>query len=371
MSRFQRPYWQDAYDAQMALWRWYRTDRGPRWLAGIYRAIVGSVPTQFPTQFRRPLAQMFDAELGKLIDCDPIYVSADMCALVAAAEGSFLPEPLHPYDLPTTRGFLFYAEPFEIFDKHGIGLTARALSWCQSYRAAEGVEEEALVAKIAETIEAGAPVYGDRFRTTEMDALVADGYLEASGIEITLYSDRDPYIEISSRRHAGESEREYDRTMAETKRLTAGVPILPIHLAPWHYGQSFDGNEIDVNGEQTGAEQWWRLAQTTFRLMMQKKPRAGYGRPYRAVRREAARLGFPPETEILIVRLRKEENPRPEDSEPSGRTLTHRHLRTGHWRNQWYPSERIHRQIYIDPTVVGDESLPLLVRPRRVFQWTR
>jgi len=86
----------------------------------------------------------------------------------------------------------------------------------------------------------------------------------------------------------------------------AGLPIVPIHLAPWWYGMEFAGNETDLEGNPTGAEGWWRMAQTTLRLMQQKLAHKGMGRPHRATRREAARLGFPHESEVVIVRLRRE-----------------------------------------------------------------
>jgi len=41
------------------------------------------------------------------------------------------------------------------------------------------------------------------------------------------------------------------------------------------------------------------------------------------------------------------------------------------WRNQWYPSLSQHRQKWISPYVKGPEDKPLVVRPRRVYQWTR
>lgn len=46
------------------------------------------------------------------------------------------------------------------------------------------------------------------------------------------------------------------------------------------------------------------------------------------------------------------------------RTYSHRFLRRGHWRHQWYGSgeERHQEVIWVHPAVVGDPSLPLLLR---------
>jgi len=89
----------------------------------------------------------------------------------------------------------------------------------------------------------------------------------------------------------------------------------------------------------------------------------------RPTRRRWQRANKTAPKEILVVRLRRT-SPRHGEPVESGRTLTHRHIRDGHWRNQWYPSFNRHRQIWIAPTVVGDESLPLIVK-RRFYRWDR
>lgn len=53
------------------------------------------------------------------------------------------------------------------------------------------------------------------------------------------------------------------------------------------------------------------------------------------------------------------------DRDPSGRTFSHRFLRTGHWRRQPYKREDgswDHRRTWIHLTIVGDPSLPLMLR---------
>lgn len=53
------------------------------------------------------------------------------------------------------------------------------------------------------------------------------------------------------------------------------------------------------------------------------------------------------------------------DRDPSGRTFSHRFLRVGHWRRQPYKREDgswDRRRIWIHPTIVGDASLPLMLR---------
>ncbi len=80
---------------------------------------------------------------------------------------------------------------------------------------------------------------------------------------------------------------------------------------------------------------------------------------------------MPDETTVVVVRLRREKGDTPADHEPEPANYSHRFIRRGHWRNQPYPSEGTHRQIWINPTIVGDEQLPLILKPRRAFEWDR
>lgn len=122
--------WEQAYDAQMGLWRWYRTKRSHEWLVGLYRDGMRSVPEENQSA----MAGLYDAELGRLIDCDPIFVSADMAELVDVARHDFQPEPLIESDLPTPRGFIYFAKPLPIFDKLGYEITVRAVAWSHQDR---------------------------------------------------------------------------------------------------------------------------------------------------------------------------------------------------------------------------------------------
>ena len=54
----------------------------------------------------------------------------------------------------------------------------------------------------------------------------------------------------------------------------------------------------------------------------------------------------------------------------SGRKYTHRWVVRGHWRNQWFPGTKSHRQTYIAPYLKGPEGAPLLTSPK-VYVWSR
>jgi hypothetical protein len=333
-----RSKWHDAYDNQMALWRWYRRDEGRRWLSLSWQ--INSDGLSVNT--RAMLGDLYSAESERLLDCDPIYVSRGMCELVEAAASSFAPEPLLETDVITPRGFMLYERPFVIPDRFEDPTSIAAVSWGNIYAIDEKERE-------ATNEEIGNVTYEPGVHALEAEKIMLAHGAQKMGIAITLYATR----------------------KGETLKSAPGAPeIVPYHLTPWYYGMTFDGNEVDENEAPTGAEWWWKLVQTTFRLMQQPIAVKHQQRPDRTTRREAKKLSFPDEQTVVVVRLRREDSER---HDPSGEdaNYSHRFIVNGHWRNQWYPSIDGHRQIWISPYVKGDPGLPLIVKPRRVFQWER
>lgn len=329
-----RASWHDAYDAQMALWRWYRTEQGRAYVADDYQRNVENLEAGT----REMLLDLYGAELARLIDCDPIYVSAEMCELVDAARVGFEPEPLMETDIVTTRGFMLYEQPFLVPDRFEHPVTIHAASWTRMLAVDD--PEHARLVQAAMMQLSGDPAFDVR----GFEELAIEDGAMVNGIALTLYATAPAVYAVP-------------------------VPVMPFHITPWYFGMTFDGNEVDENGEPTGAAWWWKIVQTTFRLMQQRIAVRHLQRPDRSTRREAARLHFADEAQVVVVRLRREES----EHEPPGEvaSYSHRFIVNGHWRNQWYPSISAHRQIWISPYVKGDPGLPLIVKPRRVFQWNR
>lgn len=89
----------------------------------------------------------------------------------------------------------------------------------------------------------------------------------------------------------------------------------------------------------------------------------------RAARRRAERqLANPPPHygDIRVVTLRRSTTRAsavPEGlTEEEGREWSHRWMVSGHWRNQWYKREQVHRPIWIEPYVKGPEDKPLVIK---------
>ena len=354
-----RPHWHEAFDAQMALWRWYRGSGGQRWMRESYRANMKA----HSEEIRETILGLYDAEMGRLIDCDPVYVSEEMCELVDAARESFAPEPLYETDLITPRGFMWFAKPLLMQDRFDIPVAIRAVSWTRGYAFPTGAKEDEFRATILS--EEKFLVHGDRMHADEMQGYVDEGLIVPHGVAITLYADRDHYLNVTQERNSNV------QTPDWAYAATSTVPVVPFHLTPWHFNESFGGNEVDENGEPTAASQWWTMTQTCFRLMQQRISVKHRNRPDRASRREAKRAGLTHEPEVLVVRLRREASEPHPDHEPSEANYSHRFIVGAHWRMQPYKSEGIVRQIWIAPYVKGNPELPLIIKPRRVFQWER
>lgn len=283
----------------------WRFTRSPEGMSWLIAAYRHATSALSPDT-QKLAASLYENENDKLFSADPVFVSAEMCEVVEAASASFKPEPLLPTDLLTQFGFVLYEKPFEVKDRFNEPTTIAAISW--------------------------SPMMVD----------LKDDDVRMDGIALTIYAVAHP---------------------------DAPVRILPMHLTPWWFSMSFGGNEVDENDVPTGAEWWWKIAQTTLRLMQQRISARHGMRPDRACRREAVRRGFG-EREVVVVRLRRESGPGSEEP-ASDANYSHRFIVSGHWRNQWYPASGLHRQIWISPYVKGDESLPLVIRPRRVFTWDR
>ncbi len=347
-----RATWHNAYDAQMALWRWYRTGPGDRWLHRSFE--INS--EQLPKHTRELELTLYRIEELKILNANPVFVSADMCDLVEFAALSFQPEPLYPTDLLDAHGFMYFERGFDVLDRFDTPLTIKAISWTPLLGAGED-----------ESKREGAQKLLDELGSDPRDSSAMLSWLALRAEDQGIDPDGDSFID-------GLGITIYSETKDDTRELLPqyNMPdLVPMHLTPWWFGMSFDGNEVDLHGEPTGAGWWWRIAQTTLRLMQQTIATRYKERPDRATRRDGARRGFE-ERDVVVVRLRRERDPRtPDDGPHSDANYSHRFIVNGHWRNQWYPASAMHRQIWISPYVKGDESLPLVVRPKRVYTWDR
>jgi len=328
-----RQSWRDAIDAKVSTLAWLRSEHGQRWMY-----LKCKLEGQEYSDNTRLLQQgLYSAVVPQLEGARPFFVSRDMCRMVEAAAETFKPEPIYPTDLLNLNGFLLYERPFTIPDRFDNPVTIKAVSWSPAM-ADTNLRPDRLLTREDEIIE----WLEERHRQGVTD-----------GLALTLYSEPD----------------------REDWKPGAVVPACePLHITPWWWGMSFEGNEISEAGRATGAEWWWKIIQTTFRLMQQRITVRHTERPHRAQRREMQRLDIYGH-DVTVVMLRREHAKH--SGEPMGEMhYSHRFIVEGHWRNQHYSSlgpkedPRAHRQIYIADYEKGPEGTPLIIK-QRAYTWTR
>lgn len=334
------------------------------------------------------VAAMFSLGRNALAQSDPVFVSREMCELVTAASQSFEPEPLLATDLFIQDGFLYFERPIPTKNRRGEPANIAAVSWTETYAFAPGVSEEVRrERKPVSAISEAATPEGMADALQKVEALPLKGEIfweiekrhqerhpeEARPALDVLVESQKIYHGVCLSLYENTTGYDWSRYVNPdlVRAMTCPVPtLLHMHSTPWWLGHTFDGNEVDENGVPTGAESWWSIVQTTLRLMQQRIAVHHEQRPDRGARREAQRSGFKKEPKVVVVRLRRESSERHVgESEPAN--YSHRFIVSGHWRNQWYPSGQVHRQIWISPYVKGPEDAPLRVPPRKVYQWTR
>jgi len=339
----QRQHWQDAYDTQLALWRWLDTDPALTWLRQKFRAEV----IDLDRDMQLLMADIYSVEYAKLRTATPFYVSGEMCEVAEAASKSFEPEALLPTDFLVPTGFLYFEKPFEILDRYGRAIQLAGFSWSPLLVAEDVPSGNATLVQSDGPI--GMEFLVEHHKQTHENGSAGDG------VSLCLYV------------IPGEWESEH---------LGPVPPLLPTHFTPWWYEMTFEGNEVDGQGIPTGAEQWWKIIQTTLRLMQQRLSVRHQQRATRPQRREGERAGFG-SPDVTVVKLRREKSETPDGHTPSPANYSHRFFvgaaTGGFWRNQPYgpKDHKVYRQIWIAPFIKGDENLPLVIKPRRAFVWSR
>jgi hypothetical protein len=310
--------WVRAAEVQLETYRWITSPAG--W--GYVRQWIGAEKAAEPDK-----GNFYDmlsyAEASKLLTASAIWVSPEMCDIVAAAREGFQPETLEADDFIVHTGFCYFAKPLYMFDRNHRTVSIGAMTWCPV---------------VMQDHPSGAP--------------------DTNGISITLYS--------STRAE----EDDYSDAHARFRALF-GTELTPLHLTAVEFGDPLDeGHMLDDKGHYTGADEWWKTVQTTLRLMQQRVAVSHDERLPRATRRRLEREGMGQVEEVLIVRLRRPMTHHNGEIGDTPSEWTHRWIVDGHWRNQWYPSIHKHRQIWISPYVKGPEDKPLVVK-RRFYKWDR
>jgi hypothetical protein len=333
-----------AAETQLELHRWLLSQKGQLWL----RHWIGGEKQQEPAKGDMYQLLAF-GEPQKLLTADSIWVDDEMCELVSVAREDFKPEPFLNEDLLVHTGFVYFDRPVMMRDRNKRTLSIGAFSWCP-FRVTKD-ELPQLAEKNWEIEKQGSEI-------TSYGSSVEE---DMTGIALCLYTS------------TVEEQDDYYGSMQGVRSEYGAPELLPLHFTPVFFGSELDeGDMYDEAGRYTGADEWWRTVQTCLRLMQQRivtHEDALIPRPTR--RRWERETGTTPPRDVCVIRLRRSRpKPHADEEVESGRKLTHRHFREGHWRWQYYPSLKAHRQIRIQRTIVGDDSLPLIIK-RRFYKWDR
>lgn len=322
--------WRDALDLQMDLSAWLASPRGQMFGAGYFASAYQSderahnvwkdegAAVEAGADWTRRLAiRVFNAE--------PVFVEPDMMTVVEAAVAGFLPEPLVDTDLITPNGLLILPRSLSMLDRNGKTITWRAACWFT------GVTDP-----------------GVRLLDEGIHLVLLHDDADPDSFDIRVGSDG----------------------FTTYKRLIKGAPLLPTHISTWDFGEmhpatTAESTEAGIAAGMTVQRQF----QGIMRLLQQHLAEVGKQRPPRDYLKRAKRANLPHE-HVTIVRLRRPAQERDVD-EPTTVHWSHRWIVGGHWRNQWYASTQMHRQIWISPYVKGPEELELVVNKARIFQLVR
>ena len=269
---------------------------------------------------------------GEIVaESEPIFITKDMLNLTRTAMESFdWHEQVRPEDFFLRQGFALLEAPFYAPDVQGLETAWRAVSW----------------------------------RFVELPAAASPPEINepVPSLEILLWWD--------THDEDGWDLQHPDQIKFARQQYKAwGMRWAVMHctLCPLEYMSDLRhmGNDGDP------AATWMTFIRVFNKLMAERIVLKSRLRPHRAVRRAAQRLGMTEIRDVVVCELRRAK-PRgyewPESGE--GGHLTHRFMVSGHWRQQWYPSEGRHKQKWIAPYIKGPDDGEFIEK-KRVWIWDR
>jgi hypothetical protein len=332
MSRTRHEGWDTALDAQTDLLRSFQTREGREYLNGFITSLAN--------------AGMFDSRSGELAppdpqyaefivghatgllsECDPIYVSPDLTELIDYAADTFQPEPLVPTDLLVPSGFAYFSKPLFVRDRRDLEMPFRAVQWNPII-----------------------DVPGVGGKTPTRDEL-ANGQHVYSGVVIALYA------------HCNDPDPMDDHRPWTADVKVGGSDLAMEYVTTLRFNQQSKVYESDnsVRDLLSHIKVFFRLCQQTIAVPRHER----VARPTW----KRARASWKDIKEVVVFTLRRAKPPKYEGEEREVQ-WSHRWLVQGHWRNQWYSSEKVHRQIWIAPFIKGPDDKPLIFK-RRAFELVR
>lgn len=309
--------WDDALELQNGLRHALKSDEYAaflRWFSAGTGTGLTYVETQdAPYEGRMAETDMnfiaaFTATMAVEDDADPMWVGNDVIELVEYASETFKPELMSPEDLIVPHAFCVFERPLHATDTEGRDIAFRAASW----------------------------------RAVDDLASASQSITSGPGLNIGLWhhkDDEDAYLRAAPRPWG---------------RRVAGTPLLLIQttMSPWGEARFFPAQHELFAQLQV----LWKLAQQRIAVISPER----VSRPTWRSKQNWREIKT-----VQVFTLRRPSSVRYE-GEPSGRGYSHRFPVRGHWRNQWYPSLKMHRQKWVTGYVKGPADKPFVAKRRAV-----
>jgi hypothetical protein len=292
-----------------------------------------------------------------LLASEPIYITDEMLELTYTAMESFRrAEPVTEEDFFMRSGFAYLAEPFMSRDAHGKRLAWRAIQWrvepmltiIDEDEIRQAIDERSpgdyvgMLEQIDRKLTAGIPL-------TAPEKLITENVKLEPVVRIILWSnvnDKDDYP--------------YPGDFHPLKWGIAHCTAIP-------FSRMGEFHKLSNEGDILAA--WLTFLRVMNKLMAEKitsKTRYPIRRP---LRREFHRKHKIHINEVLVVELRRK-TVVVENADEKSIAYSHRFIVHGFWRNQYYPSLKMHKQKYISDYVKGPDDKPLIIK-KRIWVWKR
>lgn len=263
-------------------------------------------------------AQIAATNAHHLRDATLYVADPDMCDLIDTAAPSMPDQHLADTDLLTPDGFVWFAEPLPDRTGHDPIIPVAALAWT--------------------VVDPDHPLLDTR---------------------------RDTLTEPTVFLHTYGRLRDMPGFPGPDDPRVANVPgLFPTSSTAWTVGTLIGSafgevppaeSRFQPGFYQRLAAAFWTLAQQES-LTQATAMNAGD----KATRRKAARANVTdPAAPVRVITLRRSRRPATASGGESGRKVGVRFAVEGHWRNQWLPSKKTHRQQWIAPHWRGPEDAPV------------
>ncbi|GAA2455770.1 hypothetical protein GCM10010191_88770 [Actinomadura vinacea] len=283
----------------------------------------GSIIPNAPTP--EAAAQVLcEQEYQRLRAAELYFVSAEMTTLAVAA-GESLPDfRLEPPDVPSPAGFIVFAEPIGSYINTDGGFTARV------------------------------PIVAVCWGPCDLPAF------PRGGVWFTYYAPTDfAGLERMLATQAGRPARSAER--ARLRQIRG--PLTWDNEAAIGYGSQAKAHYKPGDshtGDPDSFAPWAQTLRAAWLLMNQPNiAEAEDLHGTRASARRDQRDGLPTGPVRLLHLRPATRAPGAPDDDHAARQYTCRWMVKGHWRQQWYPSRKVHRPIWINPHIKGPDGKPL------------